>query len=333
MDDYRYTYSVARVSVLSTKLIDASFASRALAADPNEILRMLGETAYAESFAGVQDPADIDRALVAELRKTYELLRGICPQKELIDIFRRRYDFHNVKALLKSQITGIPTNGSLMDLGTYELDKLTAAVSDKAYRFVPDYIRETAQEATAQYERTRKLSAISYSCDRMMWGRLLEEASRAGNQVVLHLITQYVDFANMKAFVRVKEFAEDREMLNNSYIPGGNYSLEFFQRYMDEQLGLFLSHIDKNSGERKVLTEGLRMWPEDKSFWRLEVAIDNYILNRFYQARMALFSIAPLLYYLLKKEADAKFIRIVIKSKMIGMTRAEIEERVRFLYV
>ncbi len=48
---------------------------------------------------------------------------------------------------------------------------------------------------------------------------------------------------------------------------------------------------------------------------------------------MMLFSIAPLIYYLLRKEAEAKLIRTVIRCKLIGMQRAQIEERLRYPYV
>jgi vacuolar-type H+-ATPase subunit C/Vma6 len=49
--------------------------------------------------------------------------------------------------------------------------------------------------------------------------------------------------------------------------------------------------------------------------------------------RHMLFSIAPLIYYLLRKEAEAKLIRTVVRCKLIGMARKQIEERLRYLYV
>ncbi|RJP24188.1 MAG: hypothetical protein C4520_04675 [Candidatus Abyssobacteria bacterium SURF_5] len=333
MDDYRYTYAVARISVLSTRLIDKAFASRVLAAEPREILRMLSETDYAQSFASIEDPADFDRGLIIELGKTYDLLHHICPEKEVIELLRKRYDFHNLKALLKAHLLEVPANGSIIDLGTYALEKLSATVSENAYRFVPDYIRDTALQAVAAYEKTQKLEEISRICDRAMWMHLIERAREVGNEIVIDLFRKHIDFVNIKTFIRIKEFAEDRDVLNASFIPGGSYTIDFFLHSLDEQISMFLTHLDRGSEDRRVLSEGLSRWPEDRSFWRLELAIDNYFLNRFYQMRNALFSIAPLIYYLLRKESDGKFLRTVIKSKMIGMARNEIEERVRFLYV
>ncbi len=333
MDDYRYTYAVARINVLSMKLIDRSFAARMLAVEAEEAFRMLNETVYAESIAAVQGPAELDRALLTELERTYDLLLHISPEKELIDIFRRRYDFHNLKVLLKANVCGVAPEGALIALGTYPLDKLSAAVTEKTYRFVPDYIRETATEALSEYDKTLRLSAISYTCDRRMWSYLLEQALNSGNETVIRLIREYVDLANIKAFIRIKEFAENRQMLEKHFIPGGTYPLALFLRYMDEQLSLFLTHLETAKNKHQFLSEAFQMWPEDKSFWRLEVAGDNHILRWLHGMRMALFSIAPLLYYLLRKEAEAKLIRTLIKGKQIGLQRKEIEERMRFLYV
>jgi V/A-type H+-transporting ATPase subunit C len=333
MDDYRYTYAVARINALSTKLLDRVFVSRMLAAEPDEILRILGETAYAESLAGVEGPAQLEKGLIRELKKTHALLGKICPDKSLIALFRIRYDFHNLKAMLKSRLTGLPYSDSIIDLGTYGIDELSAAVGEGAYRFVPEHIRDTALNALEEYDKAGALYAISYTCDRSMWTYLLQNALKLRNRVVINLFREYINLANIKSFFRVKEFAENREVFERYFIPGGSYSLDFFFRHLDAQLSHFLDHLAKTRYEHHIVSHGLRMWPEDKSFWRMEVASDNLILHQFSNMRMMLFSIAPLIYYLLRKEAEAKLIRTIVRCKLIGMARGGIEERLRYLYV
>jgi V/A-type H+-transporting ATPase subunit C len=263
MDDTRYTYAVARINALSTKLLDRAFASRMLAAEPNEILRMLGETAYAESFAGVENATQMEKGLLRELQKTHDLLDRICPDKELISLFRVRYDFHNLKAMLKSQITGIPHTDSIIDLGTYNIGELSAAVREKSYRFVPRHIRDTALDALAEYEKVSALYAISYTCDRSMWCYLMDKALKRRNKTVIELFREYINLANIKTFFRVKEVAEDREVFERYFVPGGDYPLDFFFRHMDAELGHFLDHLSRSRYERHIVSQGLSMWPED----------------------------------------------------------------------
>ena len=333
VDDIRYTYAVARINALSTKFLDRSFAARMLAAEPNDIIPMLGETAYSVSFAGVDGPGQLETGLLRELRKTHELLGRICPDSELIGLFRVRYDFHNLKAMLKARITGIPSTDSIMDLGIYDIEELATAVREEAYRFVPPHLREAALDATAEYERIGRLYAISSVCDRSMWGYLMREALRHRNSIVIDLFREHINLMNIKTFVRMKEFKGEWELFERYFIPGGSYSADFFHQQMGEQLTFFLNRLRKTRYEHQIVSYGFRMWPDDRSFWRLEIACDNVLLEHFSRLRLMHFSIAPLIYYLLRKEAEAKLIRTIVKCKLIGMTREQIEARLRYIYV
>lgn len=333
MDDFRYTYAVARINALSVKLLDREFASRMPAAEPEEILGLLGGTALADSFGDVASPHEIEKGLSNELRKTYDLLEEICPDKESIRLFRYRFDFHNLKAMLKSRITGIPYADSLIDIGTYDMEAIAAAVSEDAYRFTPAHLADAALEATAEYEATERLDSISYVCDRSMWRLVMERARKSHNKIVIELFREYINLANIKTFFRVKEFADDPKVFERYFIPGGSYEVDLFLDHMKEELGLFLDHLAATRYEHHIVSEGLRTWPEDKSFWRLEIAFDNFLLYHFHQMRHQIFSIAPLIYYLLRKVAETKLIRTVIRCKLIGMPSSKIEERLRHIYV
>ncbi len=333
MDDFRYTYAVARINALSTGLLDREFASRLLAAEADDILGMLGETPYADDLAGVESPIGIEKALIREIAKVYELLDKICPEKEVIKLFRARYDYHNLKAMMKSQIIGTAHTDSIIDLGTFSIGELSAAVREKNYRFIPEHLRAAAIDALAEYEKTRNLESISYVCDQSMWRHLMKLALKGRNKIIKKLFREYVNLANIKTFFRIREIGEVPRDFERYFIPGGSYSLDFFFFYLNEELGLFLDHLAKTPYERHIVSQGLMMWPEDRSFWRLEIACDDFILHYYWKRRMRLFSVVPLIYYLLRKMAEVRLIRTVIRCKLIGMPRKQIEERLGYLYV
>jgi len=294
---------------------------------------MLGETTYAESFTTVEDPTQVDRGLLREMGKTYDLLDRICPDRAAIGLFRKRHDFHNLKAMLKSKITGVPYEDSVVALGTYGVDRLGAAVQEDNYRFAPPYVRDTALAALAEYERMGTVNVVGYTCERSMWCHLIEQARANGVKLVVQLFREYVDLTNIKTFLRMRECSENLDEFDRYFIPGGSHPIDFYLRHRDEELGLFLHRLATQQYERHIVSEGLMMWPEDRSFWRLEIAFDNYILLQFQEMRFQLFSIAPLLYYLLRREAEARLIRTVIRCKLAGMVRQQIEERLEHLYV
>jgi vacuolar-type H+-ATPase subunit C/Vma6 len=198
---------------------------------------------------------------------------------------------------------------------------------------VPDHLRDAAVEAIAEHDRTGSMAAISYTCDRLMWQYIMQKARETREKIVVELFREYVNLANLKSFFRFREFSDDAEVFKRHFIPEGSYSLDFFLHYMDEELGLFLDHLAKTRYEQEIVTQGLRAWPEEKSFWRLEKASDNFLLRHFSSMRHQFFSIAPLIYYLLRKIAETRLIRTVIRCKAIGMPRAMIEDRLRYIYV
>ncbi len=333
MDDSRYTYAVARINALSAGSLDREFASRLLAAEPEDIPGMLRDTVLSESFGDVESPSDIEKGLRRELLKVYDLLEAICPDKDAIRLFRHRHDFHNLKAMLKSKIRGVSHDAFLINLCECDVDKLAAAVAEDNYRLVPKHLGNAARESLSECRETGTLSAISYTCDRLMWQYIIREARTTRNKIIIELFREYVNLANLKSFFRFSEFSNDPDVFKRHYIPEGDYSLEFFLHYMNEELGLFLDHLTKTRYEHDIVSRGLRKWPEEKSFWRLEQASDNFLLHQFHQMRHHSFSIAPLIYYLLRKIAETRLIRTVLRCKLVGMPRDLIEQRLRYIYV
>lgn len=319
--------------MLSTKLLDRDFASRMLTAEPDEIVRMLGETAYADSLTEIGSPSEIETSLLRELGKTYDMLEKICPEPELMRLFRIRYDFDNLKAILKSNITGIPYQDSVTDLGTYDAEKLSTALTEKKYRFIPEHLKDAALEAMAEYQQLGRLDAISCSCDRSMWCYVMQRVRKHRNKTVTALFREYTNLTNIKTFLRIAEVTTDSSVFERFFIAGGDYTKDFFIHHMGEQLGLFLDHLAKTRYERDIVSHGLEMWPEDKAFWRLDIACDDFVLRRFWNMRLELFGIAPLIYYLLRKTAEVELIRTIIKCKLIGMSRPQIEAHSRYAYV
>ena len=99
-DDTRYAYAVGRVRALEKKLLTKADFSRLLdAADFPQALRLLAEMGYPVS----EETADYESVLMAEQREALFLLEKLSEGEELSMLFRRRYDYHNLKALLKGK--------------------------------------------------------------------------------------------------------------------------------------------------------------------------------------------------------------------------------------
>jgi V/A-type H+-transporting ATPase subunit C len=118
-DDTRYAYAVGRVRALETKLFTRADFSRLLeAADFPQALRLLAELGYPVS----EETREYEPVLEAEQRAALILLDNLSEDDGLVEIFRRRYDYHNLKVLLKGKHSGQELKQATMDLGLVSVD-------------------------------------------------------------------------------------------------------------------------------------------------------------------------------------------------------------------
>ena len=101
-DDTRYAYAVGRIRVLETRLLDKSrLDSLVEARSAEEVLKALADTDYGPFLAELKEARGFEEALNGELKNVLRLVSDLSQDAELTDIFRLRYDFHNLKVLLK----------------------------------------------------------------------------------------------------------------------------------------------------------------------------------------------------------------------------------------
>lgn len=331
MDDGRYTYAVARIRALETKLFDRPQIERLLAEDSQGMLRLLKESDYAESFSEVGDPHDFEPALTRELDKVLSLLTKLSPDRELIDLFRLRYDYHNLKILLKAKYLDESGDGALMDLGMSGLASLKSMVQEGKYLGLIEPLKECFPGAVAAYERESDPREINLAVDRAMWEHFLRIADKYHCAFLKGLFQCTIDLINIKILLRIKGFESEKKVLERNLIPGGILEKGFFLQSYDEPWDAFLTQMAVTPYEY-ILTEGLKSWPEDKSFTQFEIACDRYIFRYLEKAKYVVFGIEPLIAYLVYKENEIKLIRTMMVGKLNGIDRETLEARLRVPY-
>lgn len=53
---------------------------------------------------------------------------GLIPDEKIIDVFLYKNDYHNIKVLIKQEVSGIDGSNYLLDGGTVPLDELREAL-------------------------------------------------------------------------------------------------------------------------------------------------------------------------------------------------------------
>ena len=137
-DDTRYAYAVGRIRVLETRLLNRDALQRMLEADsPQATLEALSDTEYEASFSKIESEWDFETALREEMERIYKLIDKLTQDRELTDILRIKWDFHNLKVLLKSKYLksfadtethSTNISGILVQSGLEDLDELEERV-------------------------------------------------------------------------------------------------------------------------------------------------------------------------------------------------------------
>ena len=175
MDVMKFTQAVSRIWVLETKLLDKPKVERMIEApSASEVLRILNETEYANVSSNIKRPEDYEEILTAELKRVYDLVYEISPVKEVVKIMSLKYDYHNVKVLLKAKVLGKDFSSMLIKLGNIDLQEIKRKIDGDNLKSLNGTIGKGVQEAMKVFEETKDPQKIDIIIDKYMYKELVE---------------------------------------------------------------------------------------------------------------------------------------------------------------
>ena len=333
-NDTRYAYAVARIRALENRLLDRSRIDIMLEAKTSQdVLKILGETDYSAALGDIQDEYDFEKLLVAERNKVIELLKKIAPNPEVISILIMRYDFHNMKVLLKAKYLGESSDHLLVDAGSVNPALLKKMVEEDTYRDLPPLMRKAMEETVSEFQKNEDPQMISFALDKYLYETLTALALEQKSEFLIRYFKMQADLINVSAFLRVKNLNKSREFLENVLLDNGIIEKRvFLQLFMEPEPADALIARMTNSDYSLIIEEGARMWLKNRSTTDFEKLADNYLLRYLQSAKMVVFGAEPLIAYLLAKEIEIKIIRMIMISKLNGIPVEDIKERLRDVY-
>lgn len=332
--DTRYTYSVARIRALERKLLDRARIEMMLEAKTaQEVLKILAETDYGSLLAEIKDVYQYEQVLGMERKRVFELLRKIAPQKEIIDIFAVRYDFHNLKVLLKAKYLGEQASELTVDAGTIDPARLEKMVAEDDWRDLPANYRQAVEAAVNGFNQSGDPQTFSFLLDAALFDILIDLAKRSGSEYLVNYFRLQIDLLNIGAFLRVKNLNKSREFLDNVLLANGTVEKRAFLLLYNElePADALISRLSLTE-YAPIVEEGARFWAKHRTTTHFEKLADNFLLDYVKSAKSVLFGVEPLLAYLIAKDIEIRVIRMIMISKLNGIPAEDIKERLRDVY-
>ncbi|MFQ5646436.1 MAG: V-type ATPase subunit [bacterium] len=321
-----YTHAVGYVRALEVKLLKQSYLNRLSdASNTNDLLKILQETSYGESFHDASGLSRYERVFTKELKEVYDLISSISPEPELIDIIKQRYDFHNVKVFLKSRVLGENPEDSISPLGTVDPDLIRQALEKEDLSLLPDFLQQAAREVEGWSENADDLLRLSLYLDKAYYRAARKRADRSGVLFLRNLIGARIDLTNIRTIVRLSRMKADRKLLGEALIDGGLIDLDSLQSVGSgdlESLPGWLSLFPYEDIE-----EGIHEYLKSGSLTELEVKIMMFFCQYAEQAGLVAMGVEPLLAYLLAKETEIAALRMTLVGKLNDLSAETIKNR------
>jgi len=327
--DTEYLYISTRVRALESRLLTHDRMIRMLEASTNDdATRVLLECGYPDMVP--LDVYTIQETLAAEQRKAFEDLANFVPAPAIIDVFKVKYDYHNVKVLLKAEAMKSDPTHLLLDLGRVSVRELSQRLNTSDLRGIPAILQAAITQARETLATTKDPQLSDFVLDHAYYQDMRLLAEEAESSFLEGYVRICIDAANLRTAVRTIRMGKNAEFLQDILFPGGNISTTRVLAAAADGASLgdlfAVSPLSEAAEAGVVALAGGRLT-------QFEKLCDNAVTNYLQSAKHVSFGEAPVIAYLAAKENELTAIRIILTGRLAALPADIIQERLRESYV
>ena len=309
--------------------------------DAVSALKILTESDLNHYSFDLNNPADFENSLNQELLHTYDVIRNISKVSTfnfLYFTFASKYDFHNIKILIKSKYLKKDISNELFSpIGTINKEKLNLAIKDEKYEDIPDSFEFLIKKTFSEYSKFKDPEIIDFILDKeryiMIFNKIREvEIIETEELFLRRFIKINIDLNNIISCIRAKIRGDRKTFTKEFLIPEGDFKIENIVEIYDSPLSSWFEKLI-HTDYKDIVEMGVNYFQQNNSLMELEKLRDNFILNFSKIGKYITFGIEPLVGFITAKENDIKNIRIILSGKLNKLTPDQIKERVRDTYV
>ena len=274
----------------------------------------------------IRDEATLQASLKKQREDVFAELERFMPEKELLDVFRIKYDYHNIKVLLKAPESA---ERLLMDAGTIPAGDLQRQYADGgSWQFLPGDMAAAAEKAAQLLAETGSAQRSDCVLDRACFAQLEKLAADSRCDYLRRYVRAMIDAANLRSLVRAERLHMDPGFLQEVLFEGGSVPVDTLRA----GVGNGVAALFRSTALREAAEEG-EAAVKGGSLTAFEKACDNAVLKTAAGARQVPFGVEVALGYLIAKEAEWTAVRIVMAGRLAGLSADAIRERLRDAYV
>ncbi|MBQ2061702.1 MAG: V-type ATPase subunit [Oscillospiraceae bacterium] len=324
--DTDYLFLSARIRSLERNLLSKPRTERMLQAEtPAECAQVLTELGYPPFDP--QSEAGLNQALSQVRADLFADLARFMPDPALLDVFKLKYDYHNIKALIKGQ--GADVSALLVDAGRIRAAELAAKYQQTGnWDFLSEPMKSAARESVRVLAETGDPQRSDFVLDKAYFAEMLALAKSSGCDFLVDYVRTQIDAANLRSAVRTTRMHRAATFLQQVLFEGGTVSVE--RILADISNGVAQLYRPTPLREAAVLGDEA---VAGGSLTAFEKACDNAVLAKAGEARSVPFGPEVAIGYVAARENEFTAARIIMAGRLAGLDGDTIRERLRDCYV
>lgn len=358
MNDYLWANPVGRIRFIEKTLLTRSDLMRVLEAPTLESAQSaLRDSYYGPYVSKLDNSNDFEPALEAAMKGIYEGILEIAPEPIIIDAYRARYDFHNLKVILKAEVLDVaPDESAFSQLGNFDLvalDNLIAQArkeddatlrAKKKKRLQTDDPREKSLYAIGleieevyrdirNVSLTRSLSPfeVDSHIDKSYYSWIGNLYRRHGYYFLIEFIQREIDILNMKMLMRSYRLKISPDDFAKAVLEGGTIKSDLLvSAFAQGPKGVYA--VYQGSELEKLAGRGLSFVEKNEPLTRWEKDCDDAISEIVKEAGKVALGPEPVFGYVFGREIETKNLRIIFSGKQSSVPESRIRERLRESY-
>ena len=319
----QYTYAVSRIHARELDLLSSSDLEQLLICpDFETALKYLTEKGY-----GIKDNyRSFEELEKDETEKMWELINELIPDKTPFETLLRQIDFHNLKAAIKSVFTAEEAEGYFFFFFIVEPQVILNAVKIKNYSELPEFLSETAVEATEKFAETGDGQECDIYIDRRCLETILSEGTASDISIIKDYAELFVALSDIKIAARGALTKKSKGFMQRALAECETLDVDTLAAAAGKSINDVYKYLEHTS--YKEAAEKLSVSMSEFEKWT-----DNKIMDLIKSQKSNPFTVAPIFSYILAKQNELKAVQIILSGKKNNLPDELIRERIRDLYV
>lgn len=327
--DKDYLYLSALLRARESKMLSKELLERMADAQTfDDAAKLAAEGGY-KDMSGM-NAVQVEAELSKHRTEIFKELDSIIPEKEIINVFRIRFDYHNAKVMVKSEAADVDAAYLLSDSGRITPEELIEAYHSEDYRHFPYEFKTAIIEAKSVLQRTENPQLSDFILDKAFFTELFKEAGKISSPFLMSYVGALADSANISAAVRTLRMGRDIDFLRKALVPGGSRGEETVAQAAMSGEGL--SSVFSGTAFETAAEKGTQA-AAGGSLTEFELACDNAVTKVLSDAKYVGFGPEIAVGYLAALEGELTAVRMILTGKLSGVKPEKLRERLRDSYV